>query len=68
MKCNVLVHKEIDIKPGDPVVVNIDWYARCQRAVRVKRVVENKNGTYVVFDDSTWRPLSTHCITWEKVS
>ena len=68
MKCNVLVHKEIEIKPGDRVVVNINWGEPIQKRVHVKRVVENRYGAYVVFDNCTWRPLSTHGITWEKVS
>lgn len=68
MKCNVLVHKEIEIKPGDKAMLNIDWGERFQKLVRVVRIVQSRFTTYVVFDNWTWRPLSTHGITWEKVS
>lgn len=67
MKCNVLVHKEVDIKPGDKVMVDIDYVKPMQKIVHVVRVVENQLNTYAVFDNYTWRPMSTHGITWEKV-
>ena len=67
MKCNVLIHKEIDIKPGDRVEIDIDRAMSIQKVARVVRVVESRHNTYVVFDNCTWRPLSTHGITWEKV-
>lgn len=67
MKCNVLVHKEINIKPGDKVIVNLNRHSSYQKIVSVTRVVENRLGSYAVFDNCTWRPLSTHGITWEKV-
>lgn len=65
MKCNVLVRKEIEIKPGDKVVLNINY--GLEHTHRVVRVTESHFGTYVVFDNATWRPMSTHGITWEKV-
>ena len=69
MKCNVLVHKEIEIKPGDLVVLDDSewWGLNGHHHIYVKRVVENRNGVYAVFTNNTWRPMSTHGITWEKV-
>lgn len=66
MMCNVLVHKEISIMPGDKALVNINWNG-LQKLVHVVRVVQTRCNTYVVFDNGTWRPMSTHGITWEKV-
>lgn len=66
MKCNVLTRNEIYIKPGDKVKLDIDC-SPFGRPTTVKRLVETRHGVYVVFTNSTWRPLSTHGITWEKV-
>lgn len=66
MKCNVLVHREVEIKPGDMVVLDINWTG-LQTYRHVVRVTESHFGTYAVFDNGTWRPMSTHGITWEKV-
>lgn len=67
-KVNVIVTKDIMLKPGDKVSLDgmsSDLFRR--RNFTIRRIVENRNQTYVVFSNSTWRPLSTYGKTWEKI-
>ncbi len=70
MKVEVLLPSEIELKPGDEVILNIDKIKGTVSTVRVyhvKKLVETKYGTYAVFNNRTWRPMSTYNITWRKV-
>ena len=70
MKVNVLVPSEIELNPGDEVILNLDKIkgeVSTVRLYRVKRLVETKCGSYAVFYNRTWRPMSTYNITWKKV-
>lgn len=72
MKCNVLVRKEIEIKPGDKVKLYgvYDVYNGVKREVitTIKKVIESRNKTYCLFDGGyMYRPMTTYGITWKKV-
>ena len=72
MKVNVLVPCEIELKPGDRVVLYNVWemYGGFKKEVHttIKRIVESKNLTYCSFDGCyAYRPISTYGITWKKV-
>lgn len=53
---------KVELKPGDRVYCNIR-----KREYVVRRIVENRNHTYVVFGNM-WRPLTTFGRTWWKVN
>lgn len=70
MRVDVLVPCSIELKPGDEVILNLDKIkgeVSTVRLYRVKRLVETKSGSYAVFNNRTWRPMSTYNITWKKV-
>lgn len=51
----------IDLDVGDIV----ELYPNGE-LVRIKRLVENENGTYAVFDNDTWRHTNNYGYTWWK--
>lgn len=61
MLVNAKVVTTIDLKPGDPVEF------RGGGVSTIKRLVEDAHGVRVSFDNGTWRPISTHGVTWSKV-
>ena len=72
MKVNVLLPCEIELSPGDPVILfdTRTVYGDYKGAVTttIKRVVENDKFAYCVFKGGyPYRPLSTYNITWRKV-
>lgn len=72
MKVNVLAPCEIDLNPGDVVILHNVWgmYGGFKKEVvtTIKRVVESNKLTYCVFDGNyAYRPISTYGITWKKV-
>lgn len=64
MLVNVKVITTAELKPGD--TVELSTYFGAKRST-IRRIVETSNGVYVVFNNNTWRPLSTHGETWSKV-
>lgn len=64
MKTYVYKAVEVEIKPGDKVIM-IKSNPEERRVVT--KVVETYAGVYVVFDDNTWRPMSSYGVSWEKV-
>lgn len=59
----------IDLNAGDAISIwgyNDAAIWSIIRVVKIRRIVEARHGTYVVFDDDTWRPISTYGETWEK--
>ena len=66
MKIINYVPVEITVNVGDRVVFD---FTSCPRrnGYTVRRLVETKHGVYAVFDNDTWRPMSTYGITWKKV-
>lgn len=72
MKCEVLVRKEIEIKPGDKVkLYNVydGYYGYNREAITtIKKVIESRNKTYCLFNGGyMYRPMTTYGITWKKV-
>lgn len=51
------------IKPGDEVTM----LNKPNRLYKVLRLVETPEHIYAVFDDWTWRPVSSYGRTWAKV-
>jgi len=66
MKIINYVPTEINLNPGDRVNFEYTQYPR-RNGYRIVRLVETTNGVYVVFNNSTWRPISTYGKTWWKV-
>lgn len=66
-KVNAMVTKDVMLKPGDRVELDGLTSGFLNRPFTITRVVENRKQTYVVFNNSTWRPLSTYGKTWEKI-
>lgn len=64
MKFMALVPTEVELVPGDTAVL-IDNGLRLEK-VTVIRIVE-QDKPYAVFDNGTWRPLSSYHKTWLKV-
>lgn len=64
MLAKVKVPLYVELVPGD--TVEYFNYRGEIRQTTIKRVVETKYQTYAVFANNTWRPLSTHGITWIK--
>lgn len=64
---NQTIKNEVNLKPGD--VVNVGWkplnYVSKTRTVR--KLVEDRSGVRVIFDNGAWRPLTTYNMTWWKV-
>ena len=60
------VPEKITVNVGDRVVFG---FTSCPRrnGYEVVRLVETVNGVYAVFNNGTWRPMSTYGITWRKV-
>ena len=67
MKVNgyIKIPTEVDLKVGDRCVI-ITGY-RKGKILTIKKVMENRTGVKVVFDDNTWRPADTYGISWQKV-
>ena len=65
MITKVTVKKETyeEIKVGDEVVLDYNP----DKIVRVRKMVETKNGVYAVFSNRTWRPTTTYGYTWAKL-
>ena len=61
MLVNVLEPATREFKPGRAVKVHSDYG---ESYLLIKRIVETVTGTYVVFSDHTWRPVSTYGKTW----
>lgn len=57
----------VDIKPGDNVKLYFDSYGGFGVVASVRRITVRNGMTYVVFDNNTWRPMSTYGRTWEKI-
>ena len=66
MKVTMYVPKEISVNVGDRVNFKFTAYPR-RCGYTVVRLVETKYGVYAVFDNGTWRPMSTYGKTWWKV-
>jgi hypothetical protein len=58
---------EVELLPGDKVELDGIEKSYFGRPYRIVRLVENGNHVYAVFNNDTWRPLSTYGITWRKV-
>ena len=67
MICEVLVRDKVEIIPDDLVVININKGSAYRRTLRVKKIIERSSGINVVFNNGTWRPMSTHGLTWLKL-
>lgn len=66
MKITNYVPVTIDLNVGDKVVFGFTLCPR-RNGYTVTRLVETKHGVYAVFDNGTWRPMSTYGVTWRKV-
>ena len=66
MKIVNYVPVEVDLNIGDKVVFD---FTTCPRrsGYTVRRLVETEYGVYAVFNNGTWRPMSTYGKTWRKV-
>ena len=72
MKVKVLEPCEIDLNPGDLVILYNVWtpYDGFKRKIvtTIKRVIESNKQTYCTFNDGYgYRPISTYGISWKKV-
>ena len=66
MKIVNYVPMEVNLNPGDRVNFDFTVYPR-RNGYYIRRIVENRNGVYVVFNNNTYRPMSTYGKTWWKV-
>lgn len=66
MKIVNYVPVEVNLNPGDRV--NFEFTLNPRRSgYYIRRIVETNNGVYVVFNNNTYRPMSTYGKTWWKV-
>lgn len=66
MLVNVLTPSEIDLKPGDRVEFDHTYETR-RNGYYIRRIVETSKHTYAVFNNCTWRPITSYGKTWWKV-
>lgn len=63
----VVCKNTLNVNPGDKFYVGWKPKNYVRETLVVKKVVETKTGVHVVFDNDTWRPLTTYNWTWWKV-
>jgi hypothetical protein len=67
VKVNCIIQNDVNLEPGN--VVNVGWkplnYIR--KTLTVRKIVEDRSGVRVIFNNGTWRPLTTYNMTWWKV-
>lgn len=56
MKITVMVPKEVDLRPGQKVYIQGDFY--------ITKIVQTMDNLYAVMSDGVWRPFSTYEVTW----
>lgn len=66
MKVTMYRPTEVTLNVGDKVEFDFTMSPR-RNGYAVRRLVETRNGLYVVFNNNTWRPMSTYGKTWRKV-
>ena len=68
MKVNVstIVQNETDIEPGMVFRVGLKSIKLVRKTLIAKKIVETNSGVYVVFNNGTWRPITTYNRTWWK--
>ena len=68
MKVDVMIKTPYvaEVKPGDMVTLNLHRPVRDQKQTTVYKMVETSKGVYAVFNNGTWRPMSTYNETWRK--
>lgn len=66
MKVVVTLPVEIELCPGDKVIL-MDEFCQNQVEETIVRLTETEWGTYAVFTNDTWRPITSYGLTWRKV-
>ena len=68
MKVNVptVVKNETNIEPGMAFHVGRKSIKWVRKTLIAKKIVETNSGVYVVFNNHTWRPITTYNRTWWK--
>lgn len=66
MKVTVLAPTEIELKVGDEVEIDIHQKSWTRKVV-ITKLIETNKGTYAVFDNWTFRSITSYGRTWRKV-
>ena len=66
MKVVVTLPVEIELSPGDKVILFDEWF-QTKTESRIVRLTETEWGTYAVFSNDTWRPITSYGVSWRKV-
>ena len=56
----------IELNVDDAILLESE--GKLPKLTFIRRIVENSRGTYVVFENNTWRSIETYNKTWRKTT